>query len=257
MGSGQRGRAGARPAATRCHGPGPASDEERGRMSPQRILVVDDDPKVLSLMRRGLSFAGYLVDLAPDGEEALSIARDRPPDLVVLDVMLPGIDGVEVCQRLRAGDENLPILMLTARGRVPDRIAGLDAGADDYLLKPFAFDELLARIRALLRRTRPEDRGLLSFGNLTANPATRDVERGGRPIELTSREYELLEFFLRHPRQVLSRDLIFERVWGSGFLGESNVIDVHVMRLRDKLEAEGEPRLIHTVRRAGYSLREE
>lgn len=211
---------------------------------------------MLNLMRRGLSYAGYTVDLAPDGEQALSIAVDSPPDLVVLDVMLPGADGLEVCRRLRAGDPDLPILMLTAKGRVPDRVAGLDAGADDYLVKPFAFDELLARVRALLRRTVPGDDNLLRFADLTLNPATREVERRGRSIELTTKEFDLLEFLLRHPRQVFSRELIFERVWGSDFLGESNVIDVHVMRLRDKLEAAGEPRLLHTIRGAGYSLRE-
>jgi len=221
-----------------------------------RILVVDDDPKILSLMRRGLSFAGYTVDLAEDGETALNIARDRAPDLVVLDVMLPGLDGIEVCRRLRAGDASLPILMLTAKDRVPDRVAGLDAGADDYLVKPFAFDELLARIRALLRRSRPDDEAILRLGDLALNPVTREVWRGQRRLDLTSKEYDLLEFFLRHPRQVISRDAIFERVLGSDFLGGSNLIDVHIMRLRDKLEAAGEPRLIHTVRGVGYSLRE-
>jgi two-component system response regulator MprA len=221
-----------------------------------RILVVDDDPNMRNLMRRGLTFAGYAVDLAADGEEALGIARDQSPDLVVLDLMLPGLDGMEVCRRLRAGDPELPILMLTAKGRVPDRIAGLDAGADDYVVKPFDFDELLARVRALLRRARLPDDGVLRFADLTADPLTRDVRRGARPLELTTREYELLEFFLRHPRQVLSRDRIFQHVWGSAFLGESNLIDVHVMRLRDKLEADGASRLIHTIRGAGYSLRE-
>ncbi len=225
-------------------------------MAAPRILVVDDDPKVLSLMRRGLSFAGYAPDLAADGDEALTIARDNPPDLVVLDVMLPGLDGIEVCRRLRSADSKLPILMLTARDRVPDRVAGLDAGADDYLVKPFAFDELLARVRALMRRARPEEEESLRLADLTANPATREVHRGDRHVELTAREYELLEFFMRHPRQVLSREQIFERVWGSDFLGGSNLIDVHVMRLRDKLEAAGEQRLIHTIRGAGYSLRD-
>lgn len=225
-------------------------------MTAPRILVVDDDPKVLSLMRRGLSFAGYAPDLAADGDEALTIARDNPPDLVVLDVMLPGLDGIEVCRRLRSADSKLPILMLTARDRVPDRVAGLDAGADDYLVKPFAFDELLARVRALMRRARPEEEESLRLADLTANPATREVHRGDRHVELTAREYELLEFFMRHPRQVLSREQIFERVWGSDFLGGSNLIDVHVMRLRDKLEAAGEQRLIHTIRGAGYSLRD-
>jgi two-component system, OmpR family, response regulator MprA len=221
------------------------------------ILVVDDDPKVLSLMKRGLSFAGYAAEVVGTGEEALSAARDRPPALVVLDVMLPGMDGVEVCRRLRAGDRELPILMLTARDRVPDRVAGLDAGADDYLIKPFAFDELLARIRALLRRTQEDhESALLQFADLTLNAETREVRRGQRQIELTSREYALLEFFMRHPRQVLTRDTIFELVWGSDFLGGSNLIDVHVKRLRDKLEAGGESRLLHTIRGAGYSLRE-
>ena len=224
---------------------------------PTRVLVVDDDPKILSLLRRGLSFAGYAVDAAADGEAALAAARDRPPDIVVLDVMLPGVDGLEVCRRLRLGDASLPILMLTAKDRVSDRVAGLDAGADDYLVKPFAFDELLARLRALLRRARPLEAEQLHFADLSLDTLTRDVRRAGQALELTTKEYELLEFLLRHPRQVLSRDTIFERVWGSDFLGGSNVIDVHVMRLREKLEAGGRSRLIQTVRGAGYSLREE
>jgi two-component system response regulator MprA len=224
-------------------------------MTPRRILVVDDDPKVLSLMQRGLGFEGYAVDLAPDGVEALAISAERPPHLVVLDVMMPGLDGIEVCRRLRAGNRDLAILMLTGRASVPARIQGLDAGADDYLVKPFAFDELLARIRALLRRSLPDDQEILEFEDLVLVPSTRDVTRSGTALELTAREFELLDFFLRHPRQVLTRDLIFARVWGSDFLGESNVIDVHVMRLRDKLEAGGRPRLIHTIRGAGYSLR--
>lgn len=224
-------------------------------MSPPRILVVDDDLKVLSLMQRGLSFEGYAVDLAPDGDQALEIARERPPHLVVLDVMMPGLDGIEVCRRLRAGNRELAILMLTGRASVPARIEGLDAGADDYLVKPFAFDELLARIRALLRRSLPVEQEVLEFEDLVLVPSTRDASRSDMPLELTAREFELLEFLMRHPRQVLSRDLIFARVWGSDFLGESNVIDVHVMRLRDKLEAGDRPRLIHTIRGAGYSLR--
>jgi two-component system response regulator MprA len=224
---------------------------------PTRVLVVDDDPRILSLLRRGLSFAGYAVDTAVDGEAALTAARDRPPDIVVLDVMLPGVDGLEVCRRLRLGDAFLPILMLTAKDRIPDRVAGLDAGADDYLVKPFDFDELLARLRALLRRARPLEGEQLRFADLSLDTLTRDVRRAGQALELTTKEYELLEFFLRHPRQVLSRDTIFERVWGSDFLGGSNVIDVHVMRLREKLEAGGRLRLIQTVRGAGYSLREE
>lgn len=224
-------------------------------MQRPRILVVDDDPKVLSLMQRGLTFEGYTVDLAADGDEALATAHERPPHLVVLDVMMPGLDGLEVCRRMRLGNRDLAILMLTGRASVPARIEGFDAGADDYLVKPFAFDELLARIRALLRRSMPPDQEVLEFEDLIVTPSTREVTRNGTPIELTTREYELLEFFLRHPRQVLSRDLIFLRVWGSDFLGESNLIDVHIMRLREKLEAGERSRLIHTIRGAGYSLR--
>jgi two-component system response regulator MprA len=223
-----------------------------------RVLVVDDDPAILSMLRRGLSFDGYEVKVAATGPEALTIARDNPVDLVVLDVMLPGLDGVEVCRRLRAGAADVPILMLTARDTVQDRVAGLDAGADDYVVKPFSFDELLARVRALLRRSRSTDErdGVVRVADLELRPASREVFRGGRPIALTAREFELLALFVRNPRIVLSRDTIFERVWGSDFLGETNVIDVHVKALRDKLEAEGEPRLIQTVRGVGYALRE-
>jgi two-component system, OmpR family, response regulator MprA len=221
-----------------------------------RVLVVDDDPRILGLLRRGLSFAAYVVDAAAAGEAALASARDRPPDIVVLDVMLPGLDGLEVCRRLRMGDPDLPILMLTAKDQVPDRVAGLDAGADDYLVKPFDFDELLARLRALLRRSRPSEGEQLQFADVSLDTLTRDVRRASQVLELTTKEYELLEFLLRHPRQVLSRDTIFERVWGSDFLGDSNVIDVHIMRLREKLEAGGQSRLIQTIRGAGYSLRE-
>jgi two-component system response regulator MprA len=221
------------------------------------ILVVDDDPKLRNMLRRGLSFAGYEVSLASDGEQALVIARDHSPCLVLLDVMMPGIDGMEVCRRLKAGAPQLPVLMLTAKDLVMDRVAGLDAGADDYLVKPFAFDELLARIRALLRRTsQPDEPNLIRFAGLAIDLTTREVTRGGRSIELTAREYDILVLMMRHPRQVFSRETIFEQVWGSDFMGESNPIDVHVMRLRDKLEVEGEPRLIQTLRGAGYSLRE-
>jgi two-component system response regulator MprA len=221
-----------------------------------QILVVDDDPNVLRVMKRGLVYAGYNVDEASTGESALATARERPPDLVVLDVMLPGVDGLEVCRRLRLVNPQLPILLLTARDRVPDRVAGLDAGADDYLVKPFAFDELLARVRALLRRSRAAEGEVYRHADLTINPATREVRRGDRPIELTAREYDLLEFLTRHARQVFGRETIFERVWGSDYMGESNVIDVVVMRLREKLEMNGEPRLIQTVRGVGYTLRE-
>lgn len=219
------------------------------------ILVVDDDPKIRSVLGRGLRFEGYDVQLAADGYEALRIARAMPLDLVVLDVMLPGMDGMEVCRRLRRG-MSAPILMLTARDAVPDRIAGLDSGADDYLIKPFDFDELLARVRALLRRVQPQGEEVLAFDDLRLNTGTREAERAGRRIELTTREYELLLLFLRHPRQVLTREQILDRIWGDASV-ESNTIEVHVGRLRDKLEAGGEERLIQTIRGAGYALRAE
>lgn len=219
-----------------------------------RILVVDDDPEILSLLRRGLTYEGYLVEEAQDGKEALAKARVSSPDLVILDVMMPGLDGLEVCQRLRQADD-VPILILSAKRMVADRVAGLDRGADDYLAKPFAFDELLARVRALLRRRKPVGEAL-RFADLTLDPSTRQVTRGQRPIELTTKEFDLLELFMRHPRQVLRRDLIFERVWGYDFGGESNVIDVYVRYLRAKLQASGGPPLLHTVRGVGYVLRE-
>ena len=220
-----------------------------------RVLVVDDDPEMVSALRRGLTYEGYTVDTAGDGTEALTAAREREPDLVILDVMMPGIDGMEVSKRLRqAGD--LPILMLTARGAIADRVAGLNSGADDYLVKPFDFDELLARVRAILRRQQPEERETLRFGDLSLNTATREVKRGNNVIELTAQEFALLELFLRHPRQVLRRETICDHVWGYDYGGESNVIDVYVLYLRGKLEAGGRPRLIHTVRGIGYVLRE-
>ena len=220
-----------------------------------RILVVDDDPEIVSFVKRGLAYEGYAVDTAGDGTEALAKARDREPDLVILDIMMPGIDGIEVSKRLRQGSD-VPILMLTARGTVADRVAGLDSGADDYLVKPFAFDELLARVRALLRRRQPKEGELLRFSDLSLNTATREVKRGNEAIELTAQEFDLLELFMRHPRQVLKRDLIYDRVWGYNFEGESNVIEVYVRYLRSKLEAGGKPRLIHTVRGVGYVLKE-
>ena len=219
-----------------------------------RILVVEDEPDVARFVQRGLIYAGYTVDVAHEGQEGLNLARDNVPDLVVLDVMLPDMDGLEVCRRLRRGDPDLPILMLTAKDAVPDRVAGLDAGADDYLVKPFAFDELLARIRALLRRAQPQARATLRFADLVLDTATREVRRGGRPIQLTPKEYELLELFMRHPRQVLSRGTIFDRIWGYDFGGESNIIEVYVRYLRKKL---GPPNLIQTVRGVGYALRED
>ena len=220
-----------------------------------RILVVDDDPEILSFLKRGLAYDGYEVDTASDGTEALAKARDTEPDLVVLDVMMPGLDGMEVSKRLRQASDT-PILMLTARGTVADRVAGLDSGADDYLIKPFAFDELLARVRALLRRSQPKEGDVLRFSDLSLDTATREVRRGAEVIDLTVQEFDLLELFMRHPRQVLSRDRIYASVWGYDFGGESNVIEVYVSYLRSKLEAGGKSRLIHTVRGVGYVLRD-
>ena len=220
-----------------------------------RILVVDDDPEIASFIRRGLAYEGYSVDTAADGNEALSKARDREPDLVILDIMMPGIDGIEVAKRLRAGGE-VPIIMLTARGTTADKVAGLESGADDYLVKPFEFDELLARIRALLRRHQTKEGEILHFRDVTLDTTAREVTRGNERIELTTQEFDLLELFLRHPRQVLKRSLIYERVWGYDFEGESNVIEVYIRYLRSKLEVGGKPRLIHTVRGVGYVLKE-
>jgi two-component system, OmpR family, response regulator MprA len=226
----------------------------------ERILVVEDEARIASFLRRGLTLEGYEVETAYDGEEALFKVRDRPPDLVILDIMLPRIDGLEVCRRMRTFT-SLPVLMLTARDAVPDRVAGLDNGADDYMVKPFSLDELLARVRALLRRQkRPEadaERQVLTYGDLKMNPGTRQVWRGDREIQLTAKEYDFLELFMRNPQQVLTRDQIYERIWGYDFGGESNIIEVYVRYLRAKLEANGEPRLIQTVRGVGYALREE
>jgi len=222
----------------------------------KRILVIEDDEKILQFLNRGLTYEGYIVDTAEDGLGGLVIARDNPPDLVILDWMLPGLDGLEVCRRLRAAS-SVPILMLTAKDTVADRVGGLDAGADDYLIKPFEFDELLARIRALLRRVETEAPEILSFSDLRLDTGTHQAFRGERAIELTAKEYELLEIFLRHPRQVLTRDVIYDRVWNYDFGGESNIIEVYVRYIRQKTEAEDEPRLIHTVRGVGYVLREE
>lgn len=220
-----------------------------------RILVVDDDPDILSVVRRGLIYEGYDVETAADGAEALAKARDREPDLVILDIMMPEIDGIEVSKRLRDASD-VPILMLTAKGTVPDKVEGFESGADDYLVKPYAFDELVARVRALLKRRQPREGQLLRFADLSMNTATREVWRGEEPVSLTVQEFDLLELFMRNPRQVFSRDRIFEKVWGYDFEGESNVIDVYVSYLRSKLEAGGQPRLIHTVRGIGYVLRE-
>ena len=225
-----------------------------------RILVVDDERAVRESLRRALELEGYEIELAADGSEALyRLEGDAEPDAMILDVLMPGVDGLEVCRRLRDNGSKLPVLMLTARTAVEDRVEGLDAGADDYVTKPFALDELLARVRALLRRTSDEEeaRGeLLRFENLELDPSTREVTRGGRPIELTRTEFSLLELFMRNPRQVLTRTIIFERVWGYDFGYASNSLDVYIGYLRRKTEAEGEPRLIQTVRGVGYALRE-
>jgi two-component system response regulator MprA len=221
----------------------------------KRILVVDDDARLAASLRRALAYEGYTVEVAADGPDALVVARDRPPDLVVLDVMMPGLDGVEVCRRLREGSD-LPILMLTARDAISDRVAGLDAGADDYVVKPFAYDELLARIRALLRRREPGGRERLQCADLVMDVTAHEVRRGDRAIELTALQFNVLEHFLRHPRQVLERDQLLESVWGVDSDAISNVVDVTIADLRARLEADRLPRLLHTVRGVGYVLRE-
>ncbi len=220
-----------------------------------KILVIEDDEAIVKFVRRGLAYGKYEVEVAMDGRTGLQMAQDNPPDLVVLDLMLPGLDGLEVCRRLRMVS-NVPILILTARDSVNDRVMGLDMGADDYMVKPFNLDELLARIRALLRRTKPSTPEVLQFADLQLDTGTRQARRGERVISLTSKEYDLLELFMIHPRQVLTRDFIFDRVWGYDFGGESNIIEVYMRYLRQKLEKGGEPRLLHTVRGVGYVLRE-
>jgi two-component system response regulator MprA len=223
-----------------------------------RILVVDDDAAVRESIGRALRLEGYDVELASDGLEALERLQGSgdDPDLVVLDVLMPNIDGLEVCRRLRRMGSRLPVLMLTARDEVTDRVAGLDAGADDYVVKPFALAELLARVRALLRRSADEAVDVLRFGDLELDPATREVRRDGDPIELTRTEFALLELFLLNPRQVLTRSIIFERVWGYDFGFGSNSLDVYIGYLRRKTEAGGKTRLIHTIRGVGYALRD-
>jgi two-component system, OmpR family, response regulator MprA len=227
-------------------------------MSPMRILVVDDERAVRESLRRALELEGYSVDLAGTGDEALlRLERQQAvPDAIVLDVLMPGTDGLEVCRRLRRSGNRTPILMLTARDHVEDRVAGLDAGADDYVVKPFALEELFARVRALLRRTGNGAVEVLRFADLELSAATRDVRRAGDSIELTRTEFALLELFMLHPRQVLTRSIIFERVWGYDFGYGSNSLDVYVGYLRRKTEAGGKPRLIQTVRGVGYTLRE-
>lgn len=223
-----------------------------------RILVVDDDPKITAMLRRSLSFAGYTVDVANDGQAGLQSFVENRPDLVILDLMMPVMDGWQLCRRLR-DEAAVPILMLTARDEVTDRVRGLDAGADDYLAKPFALEELLARVRALLRRagvSSAADKPVLDFADLSLDQGSREVRRGERSITLTVKEFELLLILMSHPRQVLTREVLMERVWGYDYTGESNVLEVYVALLRQKLEAGGEERLIHTVRGVGYVLKE-
>lgn len=225
-------------------------------MPDSSILIVEDDPAVASSLSRRLSFEGFEVTVASDGPAALDRAAEHEPDLVVLDLMLPGMDGLEVARRLRRALDT-PILMLTARGAIEDKVAGFESGADDYLVKPFAFPELLLRIRALLRRARPPSTELLRFDDIELNPVSREARRAGARLDLTAREFDLLEYFLRHPNQVLTRQMIFQVVWGSDFLGGSKVIDVNVSNLRDKLESANRSRVIQTVRGVGYALRDE
>jgi two-component system, OmpR family, response regulator MprA len=225
-----------------------------------RILVVDDERAVRESLRRALELEGYDIDLAADGQEALSRLMENggspQPDAVILDVLMPGVDGLEVCRRLRRGGNRVPVLMLTARDEIESRVAGLDAGADDYVTKPFALEELVARVRALLRRASESSDEILRFADLELDPGTREVRRSGQVIELTRTEFALLELFMTNPRQVLTRSIIFERVWGYDFGFASNSLDVYIGYLRRKTEAGGMPRLIQTVRGVGYALRE-
>jgi heavy metal response regulator len=221
-----------------------------------RILVVEDEGKLAAVLKQGLEEQGYAVDVAHDGEDGLGLAELEPYDLIVLDVMLPTLDGMQVCRRLRSRGRRMPILMLTARDGVDDRVAGLDSGADDYLVKPFAFRELLARVRALLRRDGPVRDPILKVADLEVDTVSREVRRRGKPIALTTKEYAILEYFVRNPNQVLSRAQIAEHVWDYDFVAISNVVDVYVRYLRRKLGDDREPRLLHTVRGVGYQLKE-
>lgn len=222
----------------------------------QRVLVIDDDPAITSVLKRGLAYQGFAVDTATSGSEGLTIAREQPPDVVLLDVMMPAVDGYEVLRRPRAADEQLPILMVTAKDAPTDQIQGLDRGADDYIVKPFDFDVLVARLRALLRRHDATHPLVLRFGNLSLNTSTHQARRSDRAIALTTTEYELLHEFLAHPGRILPKEALMDRVSGYDFGGNANVLEVYVKQPRQKLEDAGEPRLIHTLRGAGYVLRE-
>jgi len=219
-----------------------------------RVLVVEDEHNIADFIRRGLTYQGYEVEVAHSGEQALRTAQDNLPDLVILDLMLPDIDGVEVCQRLRSADD-LPIIMLTARDAVSDKIEGLEAGADDYMTKPFEFPELLARVRVALRRRAPSSKEEIKVDDLSVRPASREVSRGSREINLTAREFELLEYLARHAGQVVTKETLFERVWGYDFDVESDAIKVYISYLRKKLNAQGERDLIHAIRGVGYVLK--
>lgn len=221
-----------------------------------KILLVEDEEKLAKFIEMELGYEGYEVTVAKDGLSGLMAARDTEPDLVLLDWMMPGLSGVEVCRRLRSTGFQEPVILLTAKDDVADRVAGLDAGADDYVVKPFSIEELLARVRAHLRRNQPQEVDTLQFQDLTLNRKTRDVKRSGRSIELTAKEFDLLEYLISYPRQVLTRDRILEEVWGYDFMGDSNIIEVYIRYLRLKLEAEGEKRLIQTVRGVGYVLKD-
>lgn len=220
------------------------------------ILLVEDEVKLARFVELELSSEGYTISVAHDGMAGLTLARESLPELVILDWMLPGLSGLEICRRLRATGNKVPVILLTARDEVSDRVAGLDAGADDYVVKPFSIEELLARIRAHLRRTQEIDEDILQFEDLSLNRRTREVFRNKRAIELTAKEFDLLEYLLSHPRQVLTRDQILEKVWGYDFMGDSNIIEVYIRYLRLKLEENNEKRLVQTVRGVGYALRE-
>ena len=225
-------------------------------MMKSHILIVEDEAKLAQFIKLELEYEGYQVTTAPDGLAGLTNAREINFDLILLDWMLPGISGPEICRRLRSTGNQVPIILLTAKDEVSDRVAGLDSGADDYMIKPFSIEELLARVRANLRRNQEEDTDLLQFSDLRLDRSTREVYRGDRLIDLTAKEFDLLDYLISHPRQVLTRDQILERVWGYDFMGDSNIIEVYVRYLRLKLEAKQEPRLIQTVRGVGYVLRE-
>jgi DNA-binding response OmpR family regulator len=225
-------------------------------MSTSHILLVEDEVKLARFIELELTSEGYQISVAHDGMTALTLARESMPDIILLDWMLPGMTGVEVCRRLRSTGNKVPVIFLTARDEISDRVVGLDAGADDYVVKPFSIEELLARVRAHLRRTQEEDADLLQFEDLKLNRRTREVFRGSRSIDLTVKEFDLLEYLLSHPRQVFTRDQILERVWGYDFMGDSNIIEVYVRYLRIKLEEQQEKRLVHTIRGVGYVVRE-